>query len=350
MKYRLSMEAKPRLFSSLAAEAGTICHAFFARYAEHCNLAGRPTDLAWGRDELCKLLNSLAGKDILPDVGAICNTFLDSHTFNDGGKAELELSRDNFGGRVDYHCLTGNTLVVTDYKSGWRIPAKSEAEAGTQGLDYLWLLAPLYPEAEMFSMVFDYVRYGRLFHFERTRAEVEAHGAALLLECEAISKCKDFPAQPGSWCNFCDYILACPVFRAAIDNPASQPGIDYPIATPEQAVQAMKEYAMLKAGATMLEKRLKNWVDENGFVESGDQLLGYKPSTKVSWTDTEKLVNTLIAAGIDRTAIWGALSLSNTAVKKLTKKLDKPQRDTIYDGAESETTTRFGFMDLEEEK
>ena len=350
MKYRLSMEAKPRLFSSPAAEAGTISHDFFAKYATHCNDIGRATDLEWGRDSLRLLLNTLAGKDILPDVGTICNTFLDSHTFGDGGHAEVELTRDNFGGRIDYYCCSGNTIIVTDYKTGFRVPARSEAEAGTQGLDYLWLLAESYPDAEMFSMTFDYVRYGRLFHFERTRAEVEAHGAALLLECEAISKCKDFPARPGSWCDFCDFILDCPVFRAAIDSPASQPGIDFPLATPEQAVQAMKEYAMLKHGAAMLEKRLKNWVDANGFVESGDQLLGYKPSTKVSWPDTEALVKSLMDSGIDRTAIWGALSLSNTAVKKLTKKLDKPKRDTIYDGAETETTTRFGFMDSEEEK
>jgi CRISPR/Cas system-associated exonuclease Cas4 (RecB family) len=212
---------------------------------------------------------------------------------------------------------TGDEVVITDWKTGWKIPPRSELEEDLQLRIYAYIASLLYPKAEQFTCRLWYVRPAFAYEFELFREDLGDVREDLERRMAAIDAEQKWTATPGDHCQGCLYRRSCDHYRRA--------GLGE---IPDNTAELAAEYFLVKARQKDLESALKARVEAEGPLEqSGGKVLGFQAQEQVKIVETKAAVKELDRLGVPGPAIWDSLSLSKTAVEKLLRKAE--QREHI---------------------
>jgi len=347
--------------SGVPAQRGIAIHDCARRYLTHLARNGRPTD--WEHAEAIKAEVSARFPELaFVDVQEVQRQFqgiVDGLVFNPSKYVmhetlcSLPLTLHNgtvveVVGTPDLVEIERDEglLVITDYKSQWRIPSQAEVDNNFQAQLYgLLCLHELDYEIVAVKLRLHLTRWGVVKEAVWSVEELEELQEHLRTKLTGFYAGKyDRVFRPGSWCTYCPRRRPgdCPRWKLP------DPGEPVPITTDAQARKVLAEVIGLKGRLELRQKQLKAWSDEHGPVRVGDQQAAYKPRTSRSYVPSQ--VIELLAEHVDEIGpihyddickidTWGP------RFKQLWRKL-QPELEAC---ATVSTSTRFEVGAAEEE-
>jgi len=223
-------------------------------------------------------------------------------------------------GQCDCIMFGGNTLVITDYKhgKGEKVDAEDNPQMMLYALGALKLYRPLFGSA--IQRVEVYIDQPRLDAYEGwacTVDELTAWGEEIRPKAQmAFMGFGEFHA--GSWCRFCRANGTCKAQAeqniGAFDDFAGAVSQPPELLTPEQMSEVLNRGAELEEWyKSVREKALE-------LLLSGAPIPGYKVvkgRSNRAWSDQDKALETLLASGIERAAIYDSVPKSLAQLEKV---------------------------------
>ena len=165
---------------------------------------------------------------------------------------EAAFADSSYRGIVDLLQIKQEHAIVTDWKSQPHIMNQAELDENEQLTFYCWLVWKLYPEVEKFTARIWYLRYGFYGETVRTEEDLDAFEHTLIIKERKISEIANWDPIPGSHCQYCDYILQCPIaLDLSPDNTE--------IISQKQAVIAAMKLTVIKKLTDQLTTGLKRY-------------------------------------------------------------------------------------------
>jgi RecB family exonuclease len=309
---------------------GRYGHEVIETYLLDCHSAHVPSDAAL-IDPILEDLDTMPVA-IEDDVRAVCLQFaaayvVDLHDPNveakyafdrDWNKVAWKDESARFRAVLDLiDVLPDGTVVITDWKLGWRVPSKADAEAEGQLHRYAFIASLLYPEAIEFRMRLHYARANYAHEWDVHRDELGYVREDLERRMDAIDADDTFEATPGDHCEKCFQRRSCQKYRDA----------GFAAAIPGNTAELAAEYHLVKAKLADLNTALRARIESEGPLEQpGGKVLGFQNQEQVKIVDVQDAVNDLrMNAEVAGADIWAALSLSKTAAEKLLRKAGRKE-------------------------
>lgn len=172
-----------------------------------------------------------------------------------------------------------------------------------------------------------FLRYGavriapaKLMDPARLRVEVPAELVAVRDDIDRRMATGEWEPRVSSACHWCSYQNSCPAFKCEF------PPVD-PIGSPEEAFRRAGELVVMEAMAKGLRDSLKAWVDANGDIPLGDEVVGYSRVEKKSVANPREAMRFLRKALADRgyagepadAVLWDNLSLPKAGLWKIVR-------------------------------
>lgn len=357
--------------STPAMEIGSVFATMIQAYREHCFKIGYPSDLTWWdiagldaslepeiRDGVLSKIEAFKGSEfaVIP-VGKAnwwkmewqCAFDADLKYIKDGW-----YSKDAaFRAVVDFAYRTFGELVIIDDKTGRATPDPLQ----------LQIYAHLLPRAvgmspDKITCIFNNVATGKHKVMEFAPGLVSHIGDMIKAKIEEVNSWKEFPAKSCKLCRFCR-VPGCPVRDGVKEEVAlavknvevakfgGTPALRLPDAITDQA-EAEKALLFVEFAEGIIDdvkSLLRGWVEQNGSVTAGDKIADLRENTPWKAGNIERIVRALAAYGIPTAQIWGALSLSESALEKLLKKNKQSERLAMLlnMGERKEYKPRFGI-------
>lgn len=226
---------------------------------------------------------------------------------------ECQFKEASYRGIIDLLQIKNSHAVITDWKSQPHIMPETELNEHEQLTFYCWLVWKLYPDVERFTARIWYLRYGFYADTVRTERDLEEFEYSLVIKERKIAEISNWDPIPGKHCQYCDYILRCPI---ALDLSPENPEI----ITQSQAVIAAQKITVIETLLKQLKEGLKTYVKENDDVRIGDDwIYGYKHSVSDQW-NADKLADILLEHGV---SIGEVVNPDVRKIKKLLKEASK---------------------------
>ncbi len=124
-------------------------------------------------------------------------------------------------GRVDRIDRRGDELVVVDYKTG-RAPLTHDDARGSLALAIYAIAASQTLRAPCHTVELHHLPTGEVLshtHTDDSLARQVRRAEAIADEVRRAVDAEDYPARPGSSCQWCDFVRACPEGRARVAAP-----------------------------------------------------------------------------------------------------------------------------------
>ena len=333
LAYRLKyIDKMPEVAPEIYLE-GRAFHQVAEQYVTWCLKHGRTTDFNY----LAQLEREKAAElpaELEESFRNMCRTYMGTHLvdFHDADDVLVE-ERIGIGkdfspcdyfdnrcflrGIVDLAVKRNSTITLTDYKTTWRVPPKTEDEKSLQMTAYALLIFSVFPDVERIQVVLDYVRYGIEHRFTVDRNREDEIRERILSRIERIEKEEQFKARVSTFCEWCPFSYMCPEIKTAVSE------LNIPVGplSKEQAAKLARQYSLLRTHLKKLEQKLRAHTEAHGPIPVGDETLGYYVRELETLPDTQAVVNTLGKAGISREEIWGILTTSKRKVQTLLKRL-----------------------------
>ena len=254
-----------------------------------------------------------------------------------------------FSGGLDLLCIEDDVAYAEDYKTVRAIYTNKAMEESLQRKFYSWLVLKYYPQVNVVKFKFNFSRYGYISEpYEIYRDDLENLEKELKEEIEAyyyLVALENPPeANPGSICILCENKGNCEAYKNAFS-------IDERMENSEDASDLLGSYKIAKLKLAGVEKMLRAWVEANGPIINNKDVYGPNEENKTEYNDIQKLIELLRKNEIPVGAIYDAVKLSNTEVKKLIKKfkLSKDAQADILKLAILSKKTKWKITKLEEE-
>jgi len=330
--YKLMLDKAPKEEPGYLI-VGQQAHEALERYVRACHEAGVPSDAG-------VIPEIVAGLKRCPEamrgeVGGLLERFAATFVV-DLMSPSLETRRaftrtwrptDWFGRDVRFRAVidcqdepTTGTVRIRDWKTGWKVPSRTEFEEDGQTLIYAFIASIEKPKAVEFVCEAWYVRTAFAHEAELTVDDLDGVREDLERRMAAADAVTDFSARPGEHCQRCLYRRSCAAYQVAV-------GRDVPDETPAIA----DLYHLLKARLKDVETALRTRIEAEGPLDVGDgKALGFQPQETWKITDVEAAVAGLLQSGIAKPDVWRALSLSKSEFEKLLRRADK--KHLIEDG------------------
>jgi CRISPR/Cas system-associated exonuclease Cas4 (RecB family) len=259
-----------------------------------------------------------------------------------------------FGAKLDQLCLDhGNRIVtIVDHKS---TPSSNKnSDHDFQLGCYAWLTFLLYPGYTIRTVL--HFAHPRLNFYsaptywsEEDIREVEEE---IRMRARAIESFQEYPALPGSPCDYCHMTQQCPDFRQ-IQEQNARGDVDLNIRGVNDMVRIAKQVRVLGVVYDRLNKALKEAIESScpeGGVAIEGYWYGFKPGeSKVDWQATERRLK---EAGVakDLTTLFEKHGLEASAMKEWKddrlKAIFKTGKDQLLEELRpflvTEKGTRFG--------
>jgi hypothetical protein len=194
---------------------------------------------------------------------------------------------------LDACYLGGSTAVVEDFKTDWYLRAQEDVEGDLQLRVYCWGVAQVYRHVEEFECRLNFMRHGKVRSVTFDRSVVEETDELIRARVEQIRAARkrgEFPAVPGSHCQWCGFASECPALKQATALPI----------TDDRAAQAAAgELLALERRADELREALKAYTAETGSIVLEGVELGHFLTESATVDDVGTLAQRLSQAGLD---------------------------------------------------
>jgi hypothetical protein len=146
----------------------------------------------------------------------------------------------------------------------------------------------------------------------------------IMQHLKRVNSWTEYPAVACSRCQYCT-VPGCPIResnQAALVIADQSPVAMIPteLTTREEAEKAMMFVLFAEAVTDQVKELLRGYVQRNGPVVACGKIAEERPNNPWKVKDLQRLVNSLVAFGIQPAAICNELSLSESALEKLCKK------------------------------
>lgn len=197
-----------------------------------------------------------------------------------------------FGGKLDQISIDESikTITILDHKS---TPSANENEEHTfQVGAYGWLVSLWYPGYTIKTVI--HYAHPKLNFYSSpkvwSREELAEHGNYVLMQVKTLDGLSEFPAIPGTRCDYCHIVQECTLYSKVRDQKA-RGSVDLNARTFDDLMRLAKELHVVTAMASELRTALKNGIEvlcpQNG-VDIGGVWYGFKPqSESVDWQATD---------------------------------------------------------------
>jgi RecB family exonuclease len=148
-----------------------------------------------------------------------------------------------------------DTICIVDYKTNRMLFSREELDNDLQMTVYGNVVRKEYPDIKNVQYQFDMLRYGFPLITSRTAQELEDGAYYVKVLKKRIEKKKKFPAKLGVLCHWCDYKSICYAFQAALEDGASDFGMQVPMDL-EKLAEEREKAATLKGIADRRQKEL----------------------------------------------------------------------------------------------
>lgn len=200
-----------------------------------------------------------------------------------------------FGVKIDQLSVDHDVGMVTvvDHKS--TPSASSNADHDFQMGCYAWLASLYYPEYRVRTVL--HYAHPRLNFYAPpvywSREDLEEVEQEIRTRVMAIESFKEFPALPGSHCDYCHMVQECPELRT-VQEQNSRGDINLNIHSVDDMQRVARQLRVTGVLYDQLNKKLKEAIETN-CPESGIAIeglwYGFKPSDeKVDWSATERKI------------------------------------------------------------
>lgn len=318
-KYRLKLPEIP----TEAAQRGSREHQVFYDYGVHCLNLGVATDLDYIRGRL--------GTD---EDREIFEKFADTHLFEfefDNYfefKVDVQIGSYEFRAVIDHLVDNYHSIILTDYKTWYKAMSQADVEQDSQLRRYAVVASKKFPDAREFVCRVDFVRLGIVREVTYTLEQVADFERQLIEEIEECENATEFPATPGTYCDWCSYSKGCPAVEAA--------NIDV-VTNAEEAEKAAAQWLALDARRNAIKAPLSEWCSKNGIVEVGGKEVGFFKSESYEYPDTAALKKALSDLGFDPDDYFKP---DTTGLKKAAKK-SAALEEALLDIAIDKSSTKF---------
>jgi len=129
-----------------------------------------------------------------------------------------------FSGRIDRLDRRGDELVVVDYKTGRHVLSTDDTR-GSLALALYALAAARTLRTPCVRVELHHLPTGEVHAWEHTEQTLARHLQRAHDLAAEIQAAREFPAQPGPMCGWCDFAAHCPEGRAAAAPKASWAGL-----------------------------------------------------------------------------------------------------------------------------
>ncbi len=297
LRYRLKyLDGLPEP-SSLPANRGSAVHDLLKQYGTRCLKQGLAEDREFA-EELADLegdaiaaLVAEYGEGPVGEAAAIFEAFVEQSLLFDPAAMlytnpeecvevwfERELPDDlgTFRGRVDVverqETTEGERLAVTDWKTGW--PGHKPTRCPEQLRTYAWLIEGTYPpgESRRYLLRLEYLCLGaRAVSQEWSIARTGSIGRQLANRVRSVAALTEFEPQPGEWCQWCGFILDCPLSKAV-------PGALGRVEDEAEALRLLSLQEQAKALSEAVTRRVNTYARNHWAIKAPD---GRKYGAKV---------------------------------------------------------------------
>lgn len=332
---RVAPEPPPRS-ETPALIVGSTVHQWLEAYSVHLTDSGYSRDAGVGKDLLDPLLENV-DSECASDIIAICKRVMerdlfpesayDNPTFRVERKVALTKSgklvdwdspKAMWRGVIDAMWKADNMVVIRDWKTNRRPKSRTEIVADAQLAQYAWaaLQLPEFSDCSAVEAWLYYVRYGAEVGVQWPRVATVQTYDDIVRWSKRVNKERDWPPRIGPACSSCLVSDSCDEFSNAMTlyKPLR-------VASPDDAREAAKMYSAMATARGQLQKRLKEWVDENGPIQIDDaSTLNIWVDERHEFTDVAGLVKHLDEVlGVDRDALWSSLKMTKTDLISLLK-------------------------------
>lgn len=274
------------------AERGSREHRVFYDYGVYCEAAGVATDLDYLRGRL--------GTD--EDL-EIYEKFADTHAFDFTVPNHFEAVFDvwvddhEFRSIIDHIEDRGELVVISDFKTDHKIRPQSEVEKDLQLRRYAVVASKVFTDAREFRCRMDFVRHGVVREVTYDLGQVAEFELQLIADIEQVENATEWPATPGTQCDWCSYTKGCPAVEAE--------NIDV-VTNAEQAVAAAAQFIVLEARRAVVKAPLAEWCNVEGAVTTNGKDVGYFAQLEFAYPDLEKVKAVCEEHGQDYTSFLKA--------------------------------------------
>ena len=209
-----------------------------------------------------------------------------------------------------------------DWKTGWQIMSRADAENDLQLRTYALLVFLAYPESTTVNANLFYFRYGRCQTVTFEREMLDKLRGEVLSVLRQIENDTEFTATPGQQCARCEYYHHCPEYLRTIQNPAEVP----PKLTADIATRLANEQYILKRRLKDVDDALRAFADIEGAIKTAGGTLGYtETGTRDYGRATPTIVKRLKQHGINNALVMSVLTTSKSKVQTLLDAIGKPE-------------------------
>jgi|GEM_PF-5547566 len=356
LAYRLKYIDKVREYPPAIYLEGRAFHQVAEQYVAWCLKTGRSTDF----DHFVQLEREKAAElpaELEESFRNMCRTFMETHLVDFHSADEVLLEeriavRRDFSacdyfddqcflrGIVDLAVKRNSTVTITDYKTSWRVPPRTEDESSLQMAAYALLVFSLFPDVERIDLILDYVRYGIEHRFTVDRDREHEIRERILSRIQRIEREDKFEARVSSFCEWCSFTHMCPEIKKAATELNIPPG---PLSE-QQAAELARQYSLLRTHLRKIEEKLRAHTEVHGPIAVGDEALGYHVRELETLPDARAVVDILGRAGIPREEIWTILTTSKRKVQALLRRAGRKELwEQIRTLVQTERRTEWGL-------
>jgi RecB family exonuclease len=159
---------------------------------------------------------------------------LDPHDEPIGVERTVGMATDRlaFSGRIDRLDRRGEDLVVVDYKTGRHVLSTDDSR-GSMALALYALAAARTLRRSCVRVELHHLPTGEVHAWEHTPATLERHLDRAHALADEIVAAREFPANPGPMCGWCDFSAHCAEGRAAATTKVPWAGLAEDLSPPD---------------------------------------------------------------------------------------------------------------------
>lgn len=241
-----------------------------------------------------------------------------------------------FRGVSDYAYVSGDTLHIVDWKTGYGDPDELQLKLYAY-MCWLALLKESNATSRSVSgiqqIVCTFANLATGKNDSLTFTPTSCFDAKQII-VDAVQKANSlkspYEAIPCAKCKYCT-VPGCPVrgdIETAMVKAEGSPVLTIPssIETREQAEKALLFIAFADSLTNRIKDVLRKFVEKNGAVVAGGKVAELRPNETWKPVSLEKLLNALVAYKVPKEIIWDNLSLTEAALEKILKKSKMKER------------------------
>lgn len=241
-----------------------------------------------------------------------------------------------FRGICDYAYVSGDTLHILDWKTGFGDPDDLQLKLYAY-MFWLALIKEAYANSKSIQGI-DRIACTFVILATGQNRTIEFTPTSCLdakqIVADAVEKANSlhppYEAIPCAKCKWCT-VPGCPVrdgIETAVIRADGSPVLSIPdsIQSRDEAEKALLFVSFAESLSDRIKKLLRAFVEKNGPVIAGGKIAELRPNEPWNATDMEKLVNALVAYKVPREIIWDNLSLSESGLEKILKKAKMKER------------------------